>query len=390
MYLYRATSDPFYLEVGEDMLRSIQHSAKTECGYATIKNVKDHRKEDRMESFFLAETLKYLYLLFDSENFIHNNGREGHVLQTPNGECIIESGGFVFNTEAHPIDPGALRCCSEVPRENIFESYDPDIVIGNFLSEKPKQKKTDKVPKLAKEPLIEHLEITIAELQQFLENARKIEEQTRGASTSQDTADDSLVQAIGQVDTNTKEKSSDEVYVNMTISSHTIEETQNDAKEKLQNNDRMLSDEDNNSKQIRINEHLPVAIVKLPSTLDSDFSNTTPEKTTATISHDLPHKKTNYTVSEGTTEEIVINNLVNGTGVSDSITNTSVFQEFVQTIIKATTHPSKSDFDPQAFLENVRSKNVRRNESWAKEHHLLTCRQQPFLQRMAVLGQFFY
>ena len=37
-----------------------------------------------MESFFLSETLKYLYLLYDSQSFIQ--------LDT-----------FVFNTEAHPL-----------------------------------------------------------------------------------------------------------------------------------------------------------------------------------------------------------------------------------------------------------------------------------------------
>lgn len=74
MYLYRATGDPYLIEVGTDVLRSLQHSAKTTCGYATINDVRDHRKADRMESFFLAETTKYLYLLFDTENFIHNNG----------------------------------------------------------------------------------------------------------------------------------------------------------------------------------------------------------------------------------------------------------------------------------------------------------------------------
>lgn len=36
MYLYRSTGDPYLLEVGEDILRSIQHSAKTSCGYATV------------------------------------------------------------------------------------------------------------------------------------------------------------------------------------------------------------------------------------------------------------------------------------------------------------------------------------------------------------------
>lgn len=36
MYLYRATGDSYLLEVGEDILRSIQNSAKTPCGYATV------------------------------------------------------------------------------------------------------------------------------------------------------------------------------------------------------------------------------------------------------------------------------------------------------------------------------------------------------------------
>lgn len=39
MYLYRATGDSYLLEVGEDMLRSIQSSARTSCGYATVISV---------------------------------------------------------------------------------------------------------------------------------------------------------------------------------------------------------------------------------------------------------------------------------------------------------------------------------------------------------------
>ncbi|KAL4714476.1 hypothetical protein ACJJTC_017771 [Scirpophaga incertulas] len=113
MYLYRETRDPILLQMGEDILRSIQHSAKTHCGYATIKDVRDHRKEDRMESFFLAETTKYLYLLFDPDNFIHNPGLHGTVIDTPNGECVVDVGGYIFNTEAHPIDPTMLYCCHE-------------------------------------------------------------------------------------------------------------------------------------------------------------------------------------------------------------------------------------------------------------------------------------
>ncbi|KZC08010.1 ER degradation-enhancing alpha-mannosidase-like 2 [Dufourea novaeangliae] len=118
MYLYRATGDPYLIQVGVDILRSLQHSAKTTCGYATINDVRDHRKADRMESFFLAETTKYLYLLFDPDNFIHNSGQKGDVIQTQWGQCVVDAGGYIFNTEAHPIDPGALYCCHR--SQNLF------------------------------------------------------------------------------------------------------------------------------------------------------------------------------------------------------------------------------------------------------------------------------
>lgn len=37
MYLYKATNgDPYLLDIGSDILRSIQHSCRTRCGYATV------------------------------------------------------------------------------------------------------------------------------------------------------------------------------------------------------------------------------------------------------------------------------------------------------------------------------------------------------------------
>ncbi|KAL0119975.1 hypothetical protein PUN28_007977 [Cardiocondyla obscurior] len=125
MYLYRATRDPYLIQVGVDILRSLQHSAKTACGYATINDVRDHRKADRMESFFLAETTKYLYLLFDTDNFIHNTGSKGEIIDTQWGQCVIDAGGYIFNTEAHPIDPGALYCCR--PAQEIFPDKRPTL-----------------------------------------------------------------------------------------------------------------------------------------------------------------------------------------------------------------------------------------------------------------------
>ncbi|KAF6020908.1 EDEM1 [Bugula neritina] len=84
--LYRATKSPFYLHVGREILQDIEKYSKAECGYATIHDVHDKTLEDRMESFFLSETCKYLFLLFDLDNPLHRDGEpyifttEGHIL----------------------------------------------------------------------------------------------------------------------------------------------------------------------------------------------------------------------------------------------------------------------------------------------------------------------
>eukprot|EP00794_Sanderia_malayensis_P018991 gene18991-20902_t len=114
MYLYQATKDPYYLEIGRDILESIERHTKTSCGYATVRNVNTHELEDRMESFFLAETTKYLYLLFDEDNFIHKHDepkQNWSTLGVPS-HCLFGKLGYIFNTEAHPLDIAAVNCCS--------------------------------------------------------------------------------------------------------------------------------------------------------------------------------------------------------------------------------------------------------------------------------------
>ncbi|KAF9188025.1 alpha mannosidase-like protein [Haplosporangium sp. Z 767] len=85
-FLYRATKDPFYLEVGEMILRDLQKYTKTKCGWSSLQSVIDKKLEDRMESFALSETFKYLFLLFDEENLLHNE---------------LKDTNFVFTTEGH-------------------------------------------------------------------------------------------------------------------------------------------------------------------------------------------------------------------------------------------------------------------------------------------------
>ncbi|KAH9516895.1 ER degradation-enhancing alpha-mannosidase-like protein 3 [Dermatophagoides farinae] len=83
-FLYLATRDNHYLDVGKDVLKNLQNYTRVHCGYAAVNDVRTKKKEDRMDSFFLAETLKYLYLLFSEKHEIEFNLDD-----------------YVFTTEAH-------------------------------------------------------------------------------------------------------------------------------------------------------------------------------------------------------------------------------------------------------------------------------------------------
>ncbi len=83
-YLHFFTGDPRYREMGKRYFEPLVRNCRTQAGYAALEDVRTKKKRDSMESYFLAETLKYLYLLFAP--------RETLDLNT-----------VVFNTEAHPL-----------------------------------------------------------------------------------------------------------------------------------------------------------------------------------------------------------------------------------------------------------------------------------------------
>ena len=124
VYMYQATGDQMWRNMGKQVLDSIELSTRTPCGYATVSNVVTHQLEDRMESFFLSETTKYLYLLFSDDHWIFEQGVWGNisVAQDSDGEyrvCAPNSFGYTFTTEAHPFPAGVLGCC--YPQQKVEE-----------------------------------------------------------------------------------------------------------------------------------------------------------------------------------------------------------------------------------------------------------------------------
>ncbi|KAG7318234.1 hypothetical protein KOW79_017989 [Hemibagrus wyckioides] len=88
-YLYRFTKDKKYQTWGWEIFQNFNKYTRVDTGgYTSINNVRDPKSpspRDKMESFFLGETLKYFYLLFSDNSDLIN-------LDT-----------YIFNTEAHPL-----------------------------------------------------------------------------------------------------------------------------------------------------------------------------------------------------------------------------------------------------------------------------------------------
>ncbi|KAG4211052.1 hypothetical protein ERO13_A02G090500v2 [Gossypium hirsutum] len=83
-YLWRLTGNKTYQEWGWNIFQAFEKNSRIESGYVGLKDVNTGIKDNKMQSFFLAETLKYLYLLFSPPT-------------------VIPLDEWVFNTEAHPL-----------------------------------------------------------------------------------------------------------------------------------------------------------------------------------------------------------------------------------------------------------------------------------------------
>ena len=83
-YMYHYTHDAKYLAMGATLLRDFVRHCRTPAGFAALADVTTGRQKDRMESFVLAETFKYYYLLFAPP-------------------ATLDFDAVTFNTEAHPL-----------------------------------------------------------------------------------------------------------------------------------------------------------------------------------------------------------------------------------------------------------------------------------------------
>ena len=86
-YMWRLTHDQKYREWAWEPFQQFQAKARVEHGYTGLTDVTEENglaKDNRMHSWWLGETLKYLYLTFSDDS-------------------LLPLDEVVFNTEAHPL-----------------------------------------------------------------------------------------------------------------------------------------------------------------------------------------------------------------------------------------------------------------------------------------------
>ncbi|KAF9691766.1 hypothetical protein EKO04_010483 [Ascochyta lentis] len=87
--LYRITGDPTLADTAWRMFEAINNATMAEFAHSaiadvTVPNKQESQKLDQCESFWMAETLKYFYLIFSEPD-------------------LISLDDYVLNTEAHPL-----------------------------------------------------------------------------------------------------------------------------------------------------------------------------------------------------------------------------------------------------------------------------------------------
>ncbi|XP_051480350.1 ER degradation-enhancing alpha-mannosidase-like protein 3 isoform X2 [Apus apus] len=105
-FLYKATGDPYYLEVGKTLIENLNKYARVPCGFAAMKDVRTGSHEDRMDSFFLAEMFKYLYLLFADKE-----------------DMIFDIEDYIFTTEAHLLPLWLSTANQTISKKNTTTEY---------------------------------------------------------------------------------------------------------------------------------------------------------------------------------------------------------------------------------------------------------------------------
>ena len=126
--MWKFTGDQKYRDMAWTIFLSINRTCRVKYGFTSLTNLekKNPDYKDEMESFFLSETLKYLYLIFSDSS-------------------LISPVDWVFNTEAHPfriLQESTVREIKDLLE--LKDDYLQDNTFNDFSNKNPTTKKIKK------------------------------------------------------------------------------------------------------------------------------------------------------------------------------------------------------------------------------------------------------
>lgn len=322
-----------------------------------------------MESFFLAETTKYLYLLFDPDNFLNNDGSGATVIQMLNGECIIDTGSYIFNTEAHPIDSSALRCCHEIPyTELITKNFTPSTYLGETM-----------------ELNVEEQTIPdIHRFDEFITSSNDLKEFGFKVTEWLDSDDEKseLLKFIDEIKAMSGKTSSrkNPLLTNSTTDNSTMAAATQKQQQQTSNN---MSYDD----LILFDELLAAKINRTITNFESHLTDDQQKNLTANIITQTT-TATTTTTSSSNSQGWVADDLDNETiNIIDDEKSqlTEGVSQLNASAESNTENVQRKVFDAQQLLERIRKAND--SIHVVPNYEMLTCKSQSFLQRLAVLGE---
>lgn len=219
----------------------------------------------------------------------------------------MDAGGYIFNTEAHPIDPGALHCCRRV--QSVF----------------PEKKST---------------------LRKFVSVENHSEEESSESFSDEE-----------RIMQNESERDKSIAIVKLSEMRQTANLTKENIS-KVEENEAIVENEEMEIETENVSsENSRIQVVPPPNVI---------------YKADDSENIESYEIGRATVE---FSSTVSLNNQSDKL------EEQVP----------KKKFEPQAMLENIRRGNLYPMNLTAKiDYQTLSCKAQPFLQRISIVGEFFW
>lgn len=313
-------------------------------------------------------------------------------MKRPHGECILDTGNYIFNTEAHPVDADALKCCYDQPREQLIPSdFSSDDYLGEIMQSE-QQRHTTTVPNAETTNSVDNTESGVNTVHAVNSSSNKLFNKA-DEDDEDDQEDDSYSmreENMGTVEVVESGHDSTSEYEVVTEINRLVSTKYKNITEVLESSldavGEWLKGENARSELLKIIGELETTSEQIKTATET-ITTTVDENGTGAIqidSVDDAKSNINETLQNKRRQQQQQQQGQTKTDWLPALRSDEVLHE---TPIEAEESPSSPrEFDVQRLIEKVRRMYISRTKR-PQDFELLSCRSQSYLQRLAIHGE---